>query len=868
MSQRDISTGFALNERPKRFAIPDPDPVTRARAERMLAEFREETAALIDSRRRERAGGFVNPAIFEMAPDELPTGRRIQELEPPELMAVIRASVDLCFPAHPDREESLYCFELRPVGQVASKILRRKLHYSITDVEWLLARIAFPKASWGVLEWAPVSIQGLLRSIERWARKNELTEDARSSLARFREGIVSAYFSSEGRKAVDLIEEMLGDKEATTIDPDDDWGCFAGVALGLLEAEQREAWTRFLIHAASISGTRPSGTWLRATAKHIQSIGASEFERLAIDFLALLDRPTRDIYNRGPDGFSYPSALVAGQNADVLKGIAWSASSLESARLARAIGDAALACFTKIPDFGSRSTKAGNACVHALAEMQPIEALIQLRRLEDRLTLPSARKEIEKALTVAAERRGVSRQELADIGIPTYGLVDGVACTTIGSFVAELSVSGSGSVELRWHRPGGKVQASVPSTVRRDCPDALKELHKQRAALREALSGQRGRIEHLLVEDRSWSLVVWNERYIDHPLTAVVARRLIWTFETCSGATAGIWRDGEIVDVDDQVLDLVDGAITVRLWNPIASTVDEITAWRNWLARHRVTQPFKQAHREIYILTGAERETRVYSNRFAAHILRQHQFSALCQQRGWRYQLQGAWDSHNVPYRDLPVCGLRAEFWVEGIEEAGAAALSHTGVHLYLTTGQIRFLQLDSSFPVDLADVPPAVFSEVMRDIDLFVGVAGIGADPNWLDGGGHRPEGTREYWWEASFGELSAMANTRRDALAGILPRLAQLDGRWELTDRFLNIRGDLRGYRIHLGSGNVLMEPGGQYLCIVPGRGAGGSKPGDGLFLPFEGDQMLSVILSKALMLADDTAIADSSIRHQIVS
>jgi len=32
----------------------------------------------------------------------------------------------------------------------------------------------------------------------------------------------------------------------------------------------------------------------------------------------------------------------------------------------------------------------------------------------------------------------------------------------------------------------------------------------------------------------------------------------------------------------------------------------------------------------------------------------------------------------------------------------------------------------------------------------------------------------------------------------------------------------GDLRTYKIHLGSGNVLMEPNGQYLCIVPTRGA----------------------------------------------
>ena len=42
---------------------------------------------------------------------------------------------------------------------------------------------------------------------------------------------------------------------------------------------------------------------------------------------------------------------------------------------------------------------------------------------------------------------------------------------------------------------------------------------------------------------------------------------------------------------------------------------------------------------------------------------------------------------------------------------------------------------------------------------------------------------------------------------------------GNW--TSDFLIVRGELRTYRIHLGSGNILMDPNSQYLCIVPGRG-----------------------------------------------
>jgi hypothetical protein len=80
-------------------------------------------------------------------------------------------------------------------------------------------------------------------------------------------------------------------------------------------------------------------------------------------------------------------------------------------------------------------------------------------------------------------------------------------------------------------------------------------------------------------------------------------------------------------------------------------------------------QPFKQAHREIYLLTDAERTTDIYSNRFAAHVLKQHQLNALCQQRGWKYALMGNWDCDSTPTFVDPVLGWRVELWVESVGE-------------------------------------------------------------------------------------------------------------------------------------------------------------------------------------------------------
>jgi len=56
--------------------------------------------------------------------------------------------------------------------------------------------------------------------------------------------------------------------------------------------------------------------------------------------------------------------------------------------------------------------------------------------------------------------------------------------------------------------------------------------------------------------------------------------------------------------------------------------------------------------------------------------------------------------------------------------------------------------------------------------------------------------------------------------------------------------------------------MSPNDQYLCIVPGSAKARTK----IYLPFEDDRTLSVIISKAFMLSEDDKIKDPSITRQI--
>ena len=287
-------------------------------------------------------------------------------------------------------------------------------------------------------------------------------------------------------------------------------------------------------------------------------------------------------------------------------------------------------------------------------------------------------------------------------------------------------------------------------------------------------------------------------------------------------------------------------------------SVADIEAWRRRIESLNLTQSFKQAHREVYLLTDAERDTSIYSNRFAGHILRQSQFRALARSRKWQTQLIGGWDDGTDSARKELPGEWRIEWWTSAAGDGSAPG----GGRLYIATDQVRFYHGNCPDPVPLEAVPKLLFSEAMRDVDLFVGVASIGNDPAWQDNGEMR--GAGDYWQNFSFGDLNASAKTRKEVLERLLPKL-KIAAQCSFTDKFLIVRGSLRTYKIHLGSGNILMEPNDQYLCIVPRQGDAGSES-ESLVLPFEGDRTLSVILSKAFMLAEDSKIKDPTILNQI--
>ncbi len=716
----------------------------------------------------------------------------------------------------------------------------------------------------------------LVRLVETCLAQHGAIPDKLLAMLR-RTNITSSRYSASG------LQPLLDDLHEPVVNPGEAWSDHLLADLEALPEAQRLAWKPVFKHAYS-QASKPNAAWEKKALGMIDTIGAEAFSARVLSWLALIGKPRTQRLETAPFARADANLLFDNFNAKVARGLVWFVALLpasdEAARVMAKLTETSL---KKVPGVGPRDPMLANAGVFALGRMNSTFAVGQLARLKSRVTFKTTLKGIEKALDAAAQRAGLSRSDLEELSVPTFGLeLDGTRTETLGDATATLRVVGN-NVALEWRDAKGKSLKNPPTNIKKDFGDELKELKAAVKDIEGMLSAQSVRLDRLNLEQKTWAFEAWRERYLDHPLVGSLARRLIWTVN----GTPVIWNAQENVlqTVSGEPINTVQGGV-VALWHPINSSQAEVLAWRQRLETHQITQPWKQAYREVYLLTDAERRTRTYSNRFAAHIIKQHQFAQLAAHRGWKNKLRLMVDDAYPPATlELPKWNLRAEFWIEGLGDNYGADTTDAGSYLRLSTDQVRFYPLnapenyahaggggyamwllnrrDPVHPIPLEEIPPLVLSEVMRDVDLFVGVASVGNDPTWSDGG---PEGRfRDYWHSYSFGELNETAQTRKAVLETLVPRLKIRD-RASLEGKFLHVRGDLRTYKIHLGSGNILMEPNDQYLCIVPNSSMEGRS--EGVFLPFEGDRTLAIILSKAFLLAEDTRIADPTITRQIKS
>lgn len=399
-------------------------------------------------------------------------------------------------------------------------------------------------------------------------------------------------------------------------------------------------------------------------------------------------------------------------------------------------------------------------------------------------------------------------------------LADGPVTVTRGEVTLTLSVTNNGAPELTV-RKRNRVLRSVPASLRKDAE--FSRLRERKTALAQQAARVRAALEAAMTAQDTFTGSDFAQ-LSHHPVVAPMLGQLLWAddqgrslIRTSEGAFTA---DGTPAPASEPL----------RLAHPADLLADgSWVCWQERLFTEERLQPFKQVFRELYVLTAAEREDSPISHRYDGHQLQPRQALALFGRRGWLTGRENGGASRVFHAHDLVA---RVEF-VNGFLTPLEADLP--------TIEGVYFTRRGDHLAQPLESVPPVVFSEAMRDLDLVVSVAHAGrVDP-----------------------EATASTTQMRAALIRETARLMKLTN-ISFAGNHLLIDGTLGEYSLHLGSGTMHRRPGGA-ICILPV----GSQHRGRLFLPFaDDDPKTAEIVSKALLLARDQQIQDPAILEQLKS
>ncbi len=789
-----------------------------------------------------------------------------------------------CRDSH-SRQYMVYYAIDRALGSLLKDLVSHALPLSIDQIQALIADLTAWVAfdlKYGRTHLLKNHVPALTGFLTRFSVVMELGPEVRPQL----EALHDLPLPTE---LIGFINKIFGYESWSVMQPGAPWANTILRELSTLAPDVRQVWLELLRHGRTQDRKKPTKKWLKEADRLRNQLPPAEFKERLFRWINQFKAPP---FSRSQDS-SYVQGLLCMTLLLVQNGDTEETSVLDLCRFLE--GRA-----TTLSTYQMENSQ--STCYTLLSLLPGREPLLALARLQRNGGSLSSTT-LSWLIATVSEQQGLTPYDLDDLTVPTCGLdAQGCLSQKVGPATAVVSFAADKPL-WSWIGANGKPRKTVPPEVKSEHKQELERVKELVSAIQQVREEQETRHEGLYRTTHSWCLSDWQERYPTHGLLRNFAHRLLWQLTIVGtdgeiSSHSALWREGRFEDVAGNPLtfsaNAVDGeaqeqtssvassvtsSVRVELWHPVASDVETVLAWRARLDALGIVQPFKQAYREAYLLTDAERASNFYSNRFAAHIIRQFVFHRHCKRLGWQNRLRivnGSSDKRAV--FPLPDWGLQAEFWVETVDDPRILEGS-VETYNYLSTDQVRFRkQRQRRKPgeppqtdphqdaVRIADVHPRLFWEIMRDVDAMVARASIANDPTWQDRGimlssGASGEGNNRY----AYMGVELGLPERRAMLEKLLPRL-NIASRCTLTDIFLVVRGDVRTYKIHLGSGNILMEPNDQYLCIIRSRGGTGEPNVHPAALSFEGDSTLSLILSKAVLLASDSTVTDPVILQQI--
>ncbi len=395
--------------------------------------------------------------------------------------------------------------------------------------------------------------------------------------------------------------------------------------------------------------------------------------------------------------------------------------------------------------------------------------------------------------------------------------------TELDGVTVRLVIDAEGDAAVAMEKGGKAIKTAPKSFAKNEYFLTLKALAKE---LKEQKRRAKESLERAMTESTRFEAAELGN-ILGNPVISPMVSRLVWTDETDHGFLR--------LDGGKLVLSKLSGeekapeGTCLRIAHPYdLRAANQWADYMHLLYERKLVQPFKQVFREYYPITEDEKQEGLVSRRYAGHQVQPKKTAALLKTRGWTVDYEEG--LQKVCYKENLIVRLYAMAdWFSPAEIEAP------------TLETIRFYDRNTGEPVELDKVPPIVFSETMRDIDLVVSVAHVGGvDP-----------------------EASHSTVEMRIAIATELVRLLKLQNVSWLSAH-AKIQGKLGSYSVHMGSGIVHGEGKGM-IAILPIH----SQARGRIFLPFaDDDPKTAEIMSKIILLAEDSKIKDPMILNQICS
>jgi hypothetical protein len=563
----------------------------------------------------------------------------------------------------------------------------------------------------------------ILGELESRAAESPLTPEVRDELTRLAELLLTGMLgtSPETVQRRGRVIELLCGFDGGRLPPiaADDQDPFGAELRSMLEsdAELRAALGRVHPLALRATSMSPTGRWTRDARGLAESDDGPQLVEATRRTLAALVRAPIE---------SRPDLLVGALrpvNQRLARGLLWFAA-VAMPKPAETLGIVGLRMGTSgRSDAVVRDVALANTCAALLGASSDPGAGAALASMHRIVTNRNVLKQVDRALAAIAARRGVAVDDVIDESLPTFGF-DGRRKLEmdVGPARAQLDVRDDGLVRVRWRAADGMLTDAPPKDVAAREPGGVAAVAATIDAVEAALAEERGALELRLGSLRSWPEPLVRRRFLDHPISRVFARRLVWLADGPEPRTMLRWEERWLGPDERPIPDGVAGRL--RPWHPAESGEAEVARWRATLAARAVRQPFAQVDRETFrpVPNPAPEHADV---RFAGRIVDHRRLRALLRERRWAVPALGAWDlgDEATGWRAFDD-GLRAELRYQAPERVPTAERIQRARLV-----AVRFVRTEAPaaspatdpVSIPLADVPPRVFSEALRDVSLVV---------------------------------------------------------------------------------------------------------------------------------------------------